>query len=77
MSDKIGRKKTLFIGIGFSGAFSLACVFAPNWWAYGILRLATGTFAKFLFMLAFLISVEVTGPDYKVYLGILIQVILG
>ena len=38
------------------------------------MRLLTGTFAKFIFLLAFLISVEVTGPDYKVYLGILIQV---
>ena len=75
MSDKYGRRKTLFIGVLLSGVFSLGCVFVQNWWQYAILRLFTGTFSKFLFMLAFLISVEVTGPDYKVWLGILIQVL--
>ena len=74
LADKIGRRKTLFLGILLSGAFSLGCIFVKSWWQYAILRLVTGTFSKFIFLLAFLISVEVTGPDYKVLLGILIQV---
>jgi hypothetical protein len=37
-------------------------------------RVLTGTFSKGLFMLAFMISVEISGADYKTGLGILIQV---
>ena len=45
-----------------------------SYWSYLVVRAFTGVPTKGLFMLAFMYSVEFTGPDYKTYLGILIQV---
>ena len=45
-----------------------------DYWSYLVVRAITGVPTKGLFMLAFMYSVEFTGPDYKTYLGILIQV---
>lgn len=75
LSDKFGRKKALLLSGVLSGAFSLGGSFVKSYWAYFILRLCLGISAKGLFMLAFMICVEISGVRYKTYLGILIQVI--
>ena len=74
ISDKLGRRKALLISAVFSGAISLAGSFVSNYWAYFVLRLLLGIGSKGLFMIAFMICVEISGVDYKTYLGILIQV---
>ena len=74
LADKIGRKKTLIIGIVISSATILIQSFLKNFWAYAILRFITGVAAKSLFMIAFVISVEITSSKYSMELGILIQV---
>lgn len=74
MSDKIGRKKTLMVSVFFSGASSLGGAFCNSYWLYLALRFVAGIAAKGLFMLAFMIAVEISGVNYKTYLGILIQV---
>ena len=74
LSDKYGRRKALLSGAILSGGISLAMSFIKNYWAYFVLRVLLGIFSKSLFMLAFMICVEISGVDYKTYLGILIQV---
>ena len=74
ISDKLGRRKALLISAVFSGAISLAGSFVSSYWAYFVLRLLLGIGSKGLFMIAFMICVEISGVDYKTYLGILIQV---
>ena len=75
ISDKLGRKKALLISALYSGLVSLGSSFVSNYWAYFVLRLLLGIGSKGLFMLAFMICVEISGIDYKTYLGILIQVL--
>ena len=75
LSDKYGRRKALLVGALISGGLSLSMSFIKNYWAYFALRLFLGIFSKSLFMLAFMIAVEISGVNYKTYLGILIQVL--
>ena len=75
ISDKLGRKKALLISAIFSGGISFGSSFVNSYWLYFVLRLCLGISAKGLFMLAFMVCVEISGVDYKTYLGILIQVI--
>ena len=77
LSDKYGRRKALLVGALASGALSLSMSFIKNYWAYFALRFLLGIFSKSLFMLAFMIAVEISGVNYKTYLGILIQVTLN
>ena len=74
LSDKIGRKRTLLICSVIAGGASLGGAFVQDYWLYFGLRLVTGIAAKGLFMLAFMISVEISGVSYKTILGVLIQV---
>ena len=75
LSDKYGRRKALLVGALISGGLSLSMSFVKDYWSYFALRLFLGIFSKSLFMLAFMIAVEISGVNYKTYLGILIQVL--
>ena len=74
LADQIGRKKSLFIGIFISGASFLIQSFVRNFWLYSSLQIVTGFAAKGVFMIAFVISMEITGSLYATALGILVEV---
>ena len=74
LADIFGRKITLIASIAGASVFSFVGAFVQNFWGYSILRLLTGIFAKGLFMITFLICVEVSGARYGATLGILFQV---
>ena len=56
----------LFLGV--IGAFM------PSEVGYGIMRFISGVGAKGLFMVAFVICIEFTGPAYLAFLGIAINI---
>ena len=74
LADRIGRKKSLFTGIAISGGSFLIQAFLKNFWAYSMLQIVTGLAAKGVFMMAFVLSMEITGSKYASDLGILIEV---
>ena len=74
LADRIGRKKSLFIGIIMSGSSFLIQSFLKNFWAYSVMQVATGFAAKGVFMIAFVICMEITGSQYSTALGILVEV---
>ena len=74
LADKIGRKKSLFLGIMISGTSFLIQSFLKNFWAYSMMQIVTGFAAKGVFMIAFVISMEITGSKYATALGILVEV---
>ena len=74
LADRIGRKKALFIGIIMSGTSFLVQSFLKNFWAYSIMQIVTGFAAKGVFMIAFVICMEITGTQYSTALGILVEV---
>ena len=77
IADKIGRKKALFIGILMSGTSFLIQSFLEDFWAYSMLQIVTGFAAKGVFMIAFVLCMEITGSQYATALGILVEVCLG
>ena len=74
LADRIGRKKSLFIGIIMSGSSFLIQSFLKNFWAYSVMQVVTGFAAKGVFMIAFVICMEITGSQYSTALGILVEV---
>ena len=73
IADKIGRKKSLFIGILMSGSSFLIQSFLKNFWAYSMMQILTGFAAKGVFMIAFVLCMEVTGSQYATAIGMLIE----
>ena len=73
LSDRFGRKWALMASVTFSSATTLAGAFITDYWGYLVVRFVSGVATKGLFMLAFMISVEISGDDYK-KLGVIIQV---
>ena len=74
MSDYFGRKKTLIFSAIVSGGVCLGSSFIDDYWWYFISRLSLGIFSKGLFVQSFMICVEISGVDFRTYLGILIEV---
>ena len=74
MSDHFGRKKTLIFSAIVSGCVCLGSSFITDYWWYFISRLSLGIFSKGLFVQSFMICVEISGVDFRTYLGILIEV---
>ena len=74
MSDHFGRKKTLIFSAIVSGCICFGSSFITDYWWYFISRLSLGIFSKGLFVQSFMICVEISGVDFRTYLGILIEV---
>ena len=74
LADKIGRMKALMIGICLTSCTGVLGAFMPTVTTFGLMRFLTGVGAKGLFMLAFVLCVEFTGPKYSAYLGIAINI---
>eukprot|EP00095_Tigriopus_kingsejongensis_P002789 maker-scaffold728_size105512-snap-gene-0.21 protein:Tk02789 transcript:maker-scaffold728_size105512-snap-gene-0.21-mRNA-1 annotation:"hypothetical protein LOTGIDRAFT_108247" len=74
VGDKLGRVLCMVLFIIATGIFHLAGAFANSFWLYFALRLLSGAFSKGLFIPASTYSVEITGPEYRMILGILINI---
>ena len=75
-ADSFGRRIALLTSITGASIFSFTGAFVTNFWGYAFLRLMTGAFAKGLFHVAFIICLEISGPEYGGKLGILLSVII-
>jgi len=66
LSDKIGRRHTLLIGILCCSLGNLIGAFMPNQWSYAILRIFGGAGGEGVFVLAFTMSLEYSGVAERV-----------
>ena len=69
LSDGIGRIKAMLVGLCLTSISGAIGAFMPEVISFGIMRFLSGVGAKGLFMIAFVLSVELTGPQYSAYLG--------
>lgn len=74
LADKIGRMKALMVGLCLTSISGSLGAFMPDVISFGIMRFLSGVGAKGLFMIAFVLCVEFTGPKYSAYLGIAIEI---
>ncbi|XP_064652002.1 organic cation transporter protein-like [Lineus longissimus] len=73
LSDAIGRKKTIIGCLVLEVAFGVSAAFSPNYAVFCVLRFFVGTSAAGSFTTAFVIVMEIIGPNYRMAPGIFVQ----
>ncbi|KAK6170807.1 hypothetical protein SNE40_019111 [Patella caerulea] len=73
VSDKFGRKTSLFVALFLNivGGFSL--IFAPEFYSYVFLRFINGGSSAGIFTATYIIGVEMTGPSKRLWTGVIIK----
>ena len=74
VSDKIGRRHSMAVFIALTAIVNFGGSFAESFWLYFFLRLLAGGLSKGLFVPAFTIPLEVVAPEWRMILGIFINV---
>ncbi|XP_066300352.1 organic cation transporter protein-like [Branchiostoma lanceolatum] len=74
LSDMIGRKKTLFIGLFLQLGFGVAVAFSPNYTFFVVFRALVGATTSAVFLPGFVIGTELVAPSLRTWAGTLIQI---
>ncbi|XP_078580614.1 organic cation transporter protein-like isoform X4 [Branchiostoma floridae x Branchiostoma japonicum] len=74
LSDMIGRKKTLFIGLFLQLGFGVAVAFSPNYTFFVVFRALVGATTSAVFLPGFVIGTELVAPSMRTWAGTLIQI---
>ncbi|KAK7503120.1 hypothetical protein BaRGS_00005746 [Batillaria attramentaria] len=73
VSDMIGRKKTMMIGLLGQFAVTFATAFVSSYIAFVILRFLATFFGLGFYLAAFVAGMELVGPEQRTLAGIVIQ----
>ncbi|XP_064652369.1 organic cation transporter protein-like [Lineus longissimus] len=73
MSDRYGRRLTLFVSIILQAIFGFAAAFVPNYAVFVIFRFLFATAVAGAFTTAFVIVVEIVGPKSRITCSIFYQ----
>ncbi|GFS14262.1 organic cation transporter protein [Elysia marginata] len=76
-SDWKGRKPAILVALVVQCASAIGTAFAPNWWAFVVLRFLTATGNMGLFMCPFVLSMELVGRMWRTFAGVAIQLFWG
>ncbi|XP_072020972.1 organic cation transporter protein-like [Amphiura filiformis] len=77
LSDRIGRKPTLFMGIAVQVVFGVATAFSPNFWSYAFFRFFVAAANSGIYLTAFVIGAEFVGPSRRTASGVFIAVVFA
>lgn len=73
MSDRCGRKKTFFISIVLLLISGLVAAIAPELWSFTFARLMVGACTSGVFLVAYVIGLEMVGPSKRFIAGTVCQ----
>ncbi|KAI8045775.1 organic cation transporter-like protein [Drosophila gunungcola] len=73
LSDKYGRKPILFASLVIQVFFGVVAGLAPEYFTYTLARLMVGTTTSGVFLVAYVIAMEMVGPDKRLYAGIFVM----
>ncbi|XP_068085602.1 organic cation transporter protein [Anabrus simplex] len=73
LSDRYGRKPTFFVSLVLQLVFGLVLAFLHNVIAFMVVRVAIGMATAGVFTTAYVIGVELVGPDKRLFAGVLIE----
>ena len=73
LSDKFGRKPTFFASVIIQLVFSLGAVVAPEYWSFLSFRVVVGATTSGVFLVSYVLAMEMVGPKYRVLAGTLCQ----
>ncbi|XP_067929065.1 organic cation transporter protein-like [Watersipora subatra] len=74
LSDLLGRRKTLLIGILGQLLSGIVMTFAPEFYTFTIFRFLIGIFNMQTFLTGFVLGMELIGPNYRIIAGIVIEI---
>ena len=73
MSDKLGRKLSFFVSVVIMAVFGIASGLVTDYWSFIILRCVVGATTSGVFLVAYVLAMEMVGPRYRVVAGTLCQ----
>ncbi|XP_054736321.1 organic cation transporter protein-like [Anastrepha obliqua] len=73
LSDKCGRKPVFFISLLIQVSFGILAGIAPDYLTYTIARFIIGTTTSGVFLVAYVIAMEMVGPKKRLYAGMFLM----
>jgi MFS transporter, OCT family, solute carrier family 22 (organic cation transporter), member 4/5 len=73
MSDEYGRKKTFFASLVIQVVFGMLAGIAPEYITFSIARMIVGATTSGVFLVLYVIAMEMVGPNYRLFAGVVIQ----
>ncbi|XP_022209403.2 organic cation transporter-like protein [Drosophila obscura] len=73
LSDRYGRKPILFASLVIQVVFGVLAGLAPEYFTYTISRLIVGATTSGVFLVAYVIAMEMVGPAKRLYAGIFVM----
>ena len=73
ISDKLGRKLSFFVSVVIMAVFGIMSGLVPDYWSFIILRCVVGATTSGVFLVAYVLAMEMVGPRYRVVAGTLCQ----
>lgn len=73
LSDKYGRKPTFFASLVIQVIFGVIAGVAPDYFTYTISRMIVGATTSGVFLVAYVIAMEMVGPSYRLFAGVACQ----
>jgi len=73
LSDKFGRKKSFFLAVVIQVGFGLLAGIVPEYWSFVLVRMVVGATTSGVFLVAYVLGMEMVGPKYRVVAGTLCQ----
>lgn len=69
LSDKIGRKPVFIASLVLQLIFGITAGIAPEYFSYSLSRIIVGSTTSGVFLVAYVISMEMVGPDSRLFAG--------
>ena len=73
LSDKFGRKVSFFISLIVIAVFGILSGLVTDYWSFVLLRCVVGACTSGVFLVAYVLAMEMVGPKYRVMAGTLCQ----
>ncbi|XP_053947368.1 organic cation transporter protein-like [Anastrepha ludens] len=73
MSDKYGRKPIFFTSLVIQVIFGVIAGVAPEYFTYTISRMIVGATTSGVFLVAYVIAMEMVGSSYRLFAGVAVQ----
>ena len=73
LSDKMGRKVSFFISVVVMAVFGILSGLVPEYWSFTLMRMVVGASTSGVFLVAYVLAMEMVGPRYRVVAGTLCQ----
>lgn len=73
LSDRCGRRIIFFISLVIQVVFGVLVSIAPEFWSYSIFRFVVGSTTSGVFLVAYVIAMEMVGPVDRLIAGVVCQ----